>query len=354
MRKLRSRLGILLAILVMLSTMTTLVISYQMRNGMRVDRQMMRWIAFGVTMKDVLLLVVAMAVLILAIILITRDTTNPIRTLSNAANEIAKGNYDVQVSLRRDRVAEYGELQRNFNAMAQQLQKNEYLHKDFIASVSHELKTPLAIIEGYAHLLQEEHLTQQQRREYADAIEKESMRLTDMTQNMLRLSRMDAGQQSLQKTSYRLDEQLRRCLILLQPKWDARNITPEIEAAPVCLLADETLMQQVWLNLLDNAIKFSDEGKTIWVRVHLTACDQVVVEICDEGIGMDEQTQARMFERFFQADPSHGQRGSGLGLSLVRRIVQLHDGTINVHSIPGHGTRICIMLPHAGSCLDAY
>jgi len=350
MRKLRSRLALFLTGLVLVTSAVTLFLTYyfMVQSSFAEEEEMVRWFFYGSAIKDVLLLLVAMAVIIITMFFITRGTTSPIRTLSNAAKQIAQGNYDVQVQIRQDRVAEFGDLQNNFNAMAQELKNNDYLRKDFISGVSHELKTPLAIIEGYADLLQEEDLSDAERKEYAAAIAEESARLSHMTENMLRLSRIDLGRQKPDLRSYMLDEQIRQSVILLEPQWSAKNIDMQVDLQAISLFADEELMAQVWLNLIDNAIKFSQDNSIVIVRAQVHG-DRVHVMVRDYGIGMDDVTKSRIFERFYQGDTSRKQSGSGLGLSLVHRIVQLHKGTVRAETNLGRGTAMIVELPKGQS-----
>ena len=348
MRKLRSRIAIFLAALVLCSCAATLLLSFVANDEPMLDRETAHMFFMGPAVRDLLLVLATVSVLVLLITLIARGTTDPIRTISNAASEIARGNYDVQVSLRQDRVEEYGELQRNFNAMARELKKNEDLRQDFISNVSHELKTPLAIIEGYAALLRDETLSPAQRGEYAAAIEKESARLSNMTENMLRLSRMDEGRQKMEVTRFCLDEQIRRCVIELEPQWSAKDLEPVVTLESIMISGDEALLGQVWRNLLDNAVKFSNDGGKFGVTAKLDG-GAAVVCVFDEGSGMDVQTRNHMFDRFYQGDSSHKKSGSGLGLSIVRRIVALHGGRIAVNSAPNAGTRVTVTIPGASA-----
>ena len=217
MRRVRSRLTILLLILVIVTSLLSLTIGALVRNGILFQRDNMRYLLFGYAAKDILLLLVAVAAVAVLITVTSRSTTNPIRELSRAAREIAGGNYDVTVP-ERDRVEEFGELERNFNLMTAELRSNEYLRKDFISSVSHQLKTPLSILNGYAQLLAEGGLSADEEREYSRYIAQESDRLAGLIDDMLRLSRIDHREIQRKAEIFPLGEQLRRAVLQLEPR----------------------------------------------------------------------------------------------------------------------------------------
>lgn len=225
------------------------------------------------------------------------------------------------------------ELLRSFNSMADDLSRTAYLQKDFISSISHEFKTPIASIKGYARLLQMPGLDEESRNEYVNMIAGESERLSHMSQTLLRLTSLEEQMMPATVTTFRLDEQLREVLVQLAPAWENRKIDWQLELSPVTIASDEELLRQVWVNLIQNAVKFSDEGGII--EIHVYAAGDAVVEVTDHGIGMDEATMARIYDRFYQADTSRSREGVGLGLCLVKRIVDILGGTIRVHSKPG-------------------
>ncbi len=295
----------------------------------------MLWISQGLT--AILSFVIAVVLMIFT----SKTMVNRVLALSLAAKEIAAGNFSVRVS-EVDRHDEVYQLALDFNTMAEQLQHNEYMRKDFISNVSHEIKTPLSVINGYADLLQEE-LPPEEQREYAAAISRESQRLLHLSQNMLRISQLDNARINSNQTRFRLDEQLRQAVLFMEPKWTAKGIDLDVDL-PVCTcLGNEELLVQVWINLLDNAIKFSPEGGRVRIRLVDEAGPQVTIE--DEGPGMDAETRERIYEQFYQGDHSRIKEGAGLGMSIVRRIVDLHKGTIDIQSAPGEGTRITVGFP---------
>lgn len=343
MRKVRSRLTILLYLLVIGSSLFSLLLAALVRNGVILRRDTVRYLLFGYAAKDVFLLVVAVAAVVVVVMITSRSTTNPIRDLNRAVKEVAAGNFGARVDI-RDRVEEYGELQRNFNLMAEELQANEYLRKDFISNVSHELKTPLSIMNGYAHLLAEGGLTEEETREYARLIEEESGRLTDLTGNMLRLSRIDNRHLTPKAETFALGEQLRQVILRLEPRWTAARLEMDPDIQDVDYTGDQELLGQVWENLLGNAIKFTPAGGKVSVTLREEA-DRVTVAVADTGIGMDSATLGRIFEQFFRGETEHKREGSGLGLPLSKRIAELHGGTITAESAPGRGSVFTVALP---------
>lgn len=266
----------------------------------------------------------------------------PILRLNKAIQEVTKGNFDVHVE--NNSSDEVGQLTKNFNKMTQELKRIEYLRKDFINSVSHEFKTPLASIQGFAKLIQKGNLSEEERQEYSDIIVEETTRLSRLSSNILRLSSLDNQEIIDRKTLFSLDEQIRKTILLLEHEWSIKSIDLDIELAEVQYQGDEELLQQVWINLLNNAVKFSHENGRITVRLNKTA-SSVKVEISDTGIGMSEETMQRIFERFYQGDKARSSEGNGLGLPLVKRILDLCNGSIQVRSRLNEGSTFTVELP---------
>ena len=276
------------------------------------------------------------------IILSANKVVRPIIRISSATQEVAKGNFDIQIE--NNSKDEIGKLVENFNKMTKELKGIEYLRKDFISSVSHEFKTPIASIQGFAKLLQNNNLTEEEIREYTQIIIEETTRMSKLSSNMLNLSRLENQGMIESKTLFSLDEQIRKSILLLELEWSEKNIDFDIELDPVQFIGDEELLQQVWINLLSNAIKFSTENGKIVVRLYQVE-SMVKVKIIDNGIGMDEKVQKRIFEKFYKADTAHSFEGNGLGLSLVKRIIDLCNGNIYLKSNPGKGTTFTVELP---------
>lgn len=278
------------------------------------------------------------------IVISGHSAVKPILRLNRAVQEVAKGNFDVQVKNYSN--DEVGQLTKNFNKMAEELKRIEYLRKDFINSVSHEFKTPLASIQGFAKLLQKGNLSEPERQEYADIIVEETTRLSRLSSNILRLSSLDNQEIIDRATFFSLDEQIRKTILILEHEWSNKNINFDIELDEVQYQGDEELLQQVWINLLNNSIKFSDADSSIAVRLSKTA-SRVEVEIHDTGIGMSKETIQRIFEMFYQGDKAHSGEGNGLGLAIVKRILDLCNGSIHVESKLGEGSTFTVELPIA-------
>ena len=267
----------------------------------------------------------------------------PMLKLSKASTEVARGNFSITVS-DSSKLEEVQTTFRNFNAMVRELDSISTLSNDFVANVSHEFKTPLTAIEGYAMLLQDASLSQQERSEYLDKILLNIHRLTSLVGSILMLSKIESKSLAEQYTTFRLDEQLRQAVVALEPAWSEKNLTFDVALDEVTFYGCESLLTHVWSNLLGNAIKFSPDGGEIQLRL-LDQKQCVVVSVTDHGCGMTPEVQARIFEKFYQADTSHKAQGNGLGLSLVKRIVELSDGVIEVSSKPGEGSTFRVILP---------
>ncbi len=274
----------------------------------------------------------------------SENLVNRILELSTAVRSIATGNFDVNVVGDIDRHDEVFQLASDIRLMAHELKRNEYLRKDFISNVSHEIKTPLSIISGYAKLLSDSGSVDADGQEYLGVIRRESERLLKMSTNMLSISRLERQDGFLEKTSFYLDEQLRQIALFLEPRWSARGVSMEADLESIHFYGNEELLGQVWFNLLDNAIKFTDAGGQVRVAA-ASSGGSVYVTVSDDGIGMDQETKERLFEQFYQGDRSRSKDGFGLGLPLVKRIVELHGGRITVESQPGAGTSVTVTLP---------
>ena len=272
-----------------------------------------------------------------------RSKLKPINDLVRAMHDVSQGDFSVRVDT-EDVSGDMGRLVSSFNDMASELGGLELFRKDFINNFSHEFKTPIVSIRGFAKQLERQDLTQQQRREYLDIIVSESDRLANMSGNVLLLSKLENQTIVTDKTRYQLDEQLRKCILLLEKQWTHKNLELDLDLAPVEYYGNEEMMQHVWVNLLGNAIKFSPEGGRLTVRLRREG-DLAACSVADEGPGMDEATRRRIFEKFYQGDTAHASEGNGLGLSLVKRIVDLCQGSVEVDSAPGQGSTFIVRLP---------
>ena len=291
--------------------------------------------------------VLLMAALYMGIIAVIRHVSwnRPMRSVSNAAKKIARGDFQVRIPpSRKDGKKDFVEVMfEDFNTMAQELAAIETLKNDFIANVSHEIKTPLAVIQGYAAALQNEALSANERREYATTILEATGKLSALVSNILKLNKLENQEIMPEAQPFSLDEQLRRCAVSFEEVWERKNITFDAELDETTVCYDESMLEIVWNNLLSNAIKFTNPGGSIMVRLKNRDGGAVVL-VSDSGCGMDEATQKRIFDKFYQGDTSHAQEGNGLGLALAKKIIELIDGTITVESSPGQGAVFMVRL----------
>jgi signal transduction histidine kinase len=268
--------------------------------------------------------------------------------LLNALSRIAQGDFDVFVNTRN--VFFYDDIAQGINTIAKELGSLEQMRQDFISNVSHEIQSPLTSIRGFATLLKNDALTVEQKNHYLDIIEAESKRLSSLSDNLLKLSTLETGNEPLSIKEFRLDKQLEKVALMLEPQWSNKNITMEADMEKLTIQGDEDLLSQVWINLLHNAIKFTPEGGLI--RIILKASnDEVSCQISDTGIGIAPKDLIHIFERFYKVDKSRDRAlgGNGLGLSLAKKIVELHGGRITPQSELGKGTTFIIYLPRLHS-----
>ena len=269
----------------------------------------------------------------------------PTKRLSEATKEIKRGNFKVQVD--GDIVpqnSEMGILISNFNEMVRELDSIELFRNDFINNFSHEFKTPIVSIRGFARELQYGDLDDVQRQEYAKIIAEEADRLAKLSINVLELSKLENQQIVINKNEFFLDEQLRQCILLQESEWTKKEIELLLELDEVAFYGNEEILAHIWNNLIGNAIKFTPHGGT--VRVFLTADDtSVTVRISDTGIGMSDEVKAHIFDRFYQGDPSHHNRGYGIGLTMAARAATLCGGSITVESELQKGSTFTVTLP---------
>lgn len=267
---------------------------------------------------------------------------NPLEQMSEAAQKVAQGDYGVRLGYSgKDR-----ELQTavtNFNHMVEELNSVEIMRQDFIANVSHEFKTPLSSITGYITLLQDPDLTVEERNEYIQMAFFNIEKLNDLTGNILQLSKLENQNTMQNPVSYRLDEQLREAIVLLEPKWSQKHMHLELDLPQTTYQGQQSLLFQVWTNLISNAIKFTPNHGTIKIRIQKTE-SQIQVTISDNGIGMSKETQAHIFEKFYQGDTSRKSQGNGLGLALCKRIIDLAGGSITIQSEKGKGAVFTVLL----------
>ncbi len=277
----------------------------------------------------------------------------PVKLITDAAEKIMNGDFSARVRPMHGAGMEgFNRVGESINAMAEELSGVETLRTDFIANVSHEMKTPLTVIQNYGRLLQSDDLSDAQRKEYAGAITDASRRLGDMMTNILKLNRLENQQIYPNLTVYDLGEQLCESLLQYESVWEKKNIEIETEIAQdVLVSADAELLLLVWNNLFSNAFKFTEDGGR--VKLTLTADGTyATVKVTDTGCGMSADVGAHIFEKFYQGDSSHATQGNGLGLPLVKRVVDIMQGEICVESAVGVGTTFTVRIRRACDALE--
>lgn len=277
--------------------------------------------------------------------LLSRMLTGTINKIINTINRLAAGDYKARLETGSviSRHPTVVEITDSFNRMAAQLDKTEILRTDFVNNFSHEFKTPIVSILGFAKLLKRGNLTQEEQREYIDVIEEESGRLSNMATGILQLSKIENRSALGQKHRYNLSEQIRNCVLLLEKKWTEKGLEPELIFDEYEIEADEDLLKQVWLNLIDNAVKFSEPNCAFRISAEKSE-KEIRISVMNTGPDIPAQSLPYIFDKFYQADESHSGKGNGIGLAVVKRIVQLHGGNVTVES-GGGKTAFTVTIP---------
>ena len=274
-----------------------------------------------------------------------RGVDRPVKVITDAANQIMAGDFSTRIEpLHGVAVEGFNEIIRAINAMAAELEGTETLRTDFIANVSHELKTPLAVMGNYATMLQRPGITEEEKNEYAKAISEAARRLAQLITNILKLNKLENQQIFPSPTEFDLGEQLCECLLTFEDVWEAKDLQIETEIADdVRIKSDPELLSLVWNNLISNAVKFTPRGGTVGVEMKTEGGD-VLVTVRDTGCGISPETGRHIFEKFYQGDTSHAAQGNGLGLALVKRVVDILSGEIQVQSTLGRGSVFTVRL----------
>lgn len=267
---------------------------------------------------------------------------DPIAKLRSAMREVADGDFKVEVKC-ESRIQDVQDIYDSFNSMVRELSTTETLQTDFISDVSHEFKTPINAIEGYASLLEGEPSPEEQRA-YVEKILFNTRRLSALTGNILLLSKLSNQSILPQKTQFRLDEQIRQAIVALEQKWSEKELGFEVELAETPFFGYESLLPHVWTNLIGNAVKFSPKGGEIRIKMMRTE-GAVVFTIEDDGPGIVPGDEEHIFTKFYQSESSHGMEGNGLGLALVRQIVEMSGGSVDVQNLEVGGCRFTVRLP---------
>lgn len=282
-------------------------------------------------------------VIALVMTVVTRMILLPITRLGTAMQRVADGDFSVSLECGRN-IGEVVDIYHNFNLMVRQLGATETLQSDFISNVSHEFKTPINAIEGYAMLLQGAPAGEAE--ECIGKILFNTRRLSDLVGSILLLSKVQNHALPLKKSRYRLDEQIRQSIVLLEPDWSKKETEFDVSLDEIHINANETLMLHVWNNLIGNAIKFGPERGLVRMRLRRDA-GKIIFTIEDSGPGIPEEEQALIFGKFYQGDTSHKSEGNGLGLALVKRILLIENGEIKVENLADCGCRFTVTLPEA-------
>lgn len=295
---------------------------------------------------------IALLSLLLAVVIsvaIERTIVKPMRNMTWHMGELAKGDFSIRMPPNeRIEINEAKQFTKSFNKAAEELSGIEIMRANFISDFSHEFRTPIASISGFAQLLRDQDLSEEEREEYLDIIIDESKRLSSLSEDILNLSRMESSSILTNVGTVDVAEGLRRSIAIVEPNANEKNIAISVDINEAELVGNADYLSQLWTNIMQNAVKFTPENGHIDVSLK-TAQDAknrtVTCTISDNGCGMDGTTRAHLFERFYQGDTSHAQEGNGLGLALCKRIVDLHGGTIRVKSTLGKGSTFIVTLP---------
>jgi signal transduction histidine kinase len=276
--------------------------------------------------------------------------SRPMRRLSEAAKKIAQGDFSVRIApIRKDGKKDFVEVMfDDFNTMTEELESIELLKDDFVANVSHEIKTPLAVIQNYASALQNETLGPGERNEYVKTIIASSQKLSALVSNILNLNKLEHQEILPSAVPFDVSEQLRRCALAFEEQWERKSISFDADLEELTVCYDESMLEIVWNNLISNAIKFTAPGGSISLSLKKLA-GFAVVWIRDSGCGMDGETQKHIFDKFYQGDSSHSQEGNGLGLALVKKAIDISGAEISVMSKAGEGTTFTVRLKTVGN-----
>ena len=262
--------------------------------------------------------------------LITPLVLQPFNSLIDGILSLSKGNYSTRLDL--GKLAGMSQLSAAFNTMAQELENTELLQSDFINNFSHEFKTPVATVISLLEILKKDTISSEKRIEYYAIIEEETRRLLSISTSVLNLSKVENQSILTDCSIYNLSEQIRHCLLFFNKKWEQKNLTPILNLEDQNIYASQALLEHVWINLLDNAIKFADENTELKIDLSITS-KSVSISIENTGVEIPVEEQEKIFQKFYQSDISHTKEGNGIGLSIVKRIVYLHKGKVAVSSM---------------------
>lgn len=276
--------------------------------------------------------------------IISRLFFDPVKKLRKAIERVTDGDFSVTLEPDKSYSKELKEIYAGFNLMTHELRSTEILKTDFVSNVSHEIKTPINAIEGYAMLIQDsDNITDREREEYVEKIVYNTQRLSTLVGNVLLLSKIDNQSINTKKTSFRLDEQIRQAIMLLEPEWVKKDIEFDVDMEEITVTGNEQLLCHVWHNIIGNAIKFDPEGGEVRIRL-MSDARGTVVTVEDNGPGIAPEAVKHIFDKFYQGDSSHKSEGNGLGLSLVKQILNAIGGEIEAENMETGGCRFTVVL----------
>ena len=270
--------------------------------------------------------------------------TRPAEEIIKAVDKVAQGDFSTRIDTAGFR-NEMLEMGNNLNKMIEELGSIEVMRSDFVSNVSHEFRAPLSSIQGYVTLLSSPKSTDEQKQEYFDLLQDSTRQLSSLVDSVLKLSRLQSQNIIAQPAEYRLDEQLRRAVLMFEMQWSEKELELELDMPECSYFGCEELLNQVWVNLIGNAVKFTPKGGKIGIKLDDSGEDYIKVTVYDSGEGMSEEVRRHVFEKFYQGDSSRKSMGNGLGLALVKTICQLTDSEIEVRSEKGRGSAFTVSLP---------
>lgn len=322
----------------------SVILSLSVGFGILLEDLTKTWISENLHIPDFIIIILFSLIIgAIAAWFVAKFALAPIKRIRDAMSDVAEGNFDTVVT-EESRFDEIEDINHAFNIMVKELRSTEVIQSDFVSSVSHEFKTPLTAIEGYTTMLQADDLTNEEKKEYTDKILFNTRRMNELVQNILLLSKLDNQGIESKKEEFWLDEQIRQEILATETKWTEKNIEFDVKLERVKYYGNKSSLSHVWGNLLGNAIKFSPvNGK---ITLELKMCNgYVYFSVSDEGEGIKEDAKKHIFDKFYQSDTSHKQEGNGLGLALVKKLVDMYGGEVEVHNLETKGCQFIVRLP---------
>ena len=329
--------GLVFFLFLLTMVITNIIILFGVKFGYIADRPAAPILPFLIQSGIISICIGTVLTLIFA-----RLPLRPINILIRAIHQVASGKFDTKIDIRYPQ--EFRELSESFNQMTEELPGIQMLRPDFINYFSHEFKTPMMSVLGFASLLKKNSLSEEERHEYLDIIISECRRLCALSTNVLNLSKVESMTLLTDITVFNVGEQIRQAIVMLEQKWEKKHISFDLDIRDIIISGNASLLIQVWVNLIDNAVKFSPEHGTIHLRTY-SADGQLICTIQDEGPGISPEISKKIFDKFFQGDPSRASEGHGIGLSIVQKIVSLHGGAVDAVSNSGCGSTFTVILP---------